>query len=67
MVVDRFSKMVHFISCKRTTDVIQVSTLFFREVYRLHDFLSSIVSDCDSRFLRKFGAPCGSFWEQVLI
>lgn len=32
LVVDCFSKMAHFIPCKKTFDVINVAELFFQEI-----------------------------------
>lgn len=54
VVVDRFSKMAHFVACKKTTNAVSVAVLFFHEIYRLHGLPSSIVSDHDTRFLSYF-------------
>ena len=45
VVVYRFSKMVHFIPCKKTTNVVHVGELFFKEIYTLHGLPVSIVSN----------------------
>lgn len=33
ITIDRFTKMVHFIPCKKTTDIVNEAQLYFQEVY----------------------------------
>ncbi|CAL2259851.1 unnamed protein product [Prunus armeniaca] len=58
VVVDRFSKMVILIPCKKTVTGEGAAKLFFQYVWKHFGLPTSIISDRDSRFL-------GHFWRSL--
>ena len=50
--------MAHFIPCKKTSDVVHVTMIFFNDIVRLHGLTKSIISDRDNKFF-------GYFWKTL--
>ena len=58
VVVDRFTKMAHFIGLHENATAKDVADTFLREVWKLHGLPTEIISDMDAKF-------SGEFWESL--
>ena len=54
VVVDRLTKLAHFIAYSMTYPVEKLSRLYLQHIVRLHGVPVTIVSDRDSRFTAEF-------------
>jgi len=62
VVVDRFSKMAHFIPTKDEAMAQETGMLFFKHVFKHHGLPKYIVSDRDPKFTNKFWQ---AFWKRM--
>ncbi len=54
MMINRLSKMHHYISCnidENDTTAEETTKLFIQHVWKLHDLLTTMISDRDSQFI----------------
>ena len=58
VVVDRFTKMAHFIGLNENATANDVANTFLLEVWKLHGLPHEIISDMDAKF-------SGGFWESL--
>jgi len=58
VVVDRFTKMAHFIGLNENATAKDVADTFIGEVWKLHVLPTEIISDMDAKF-------SGEFWESL--
>jgi hypothetical protein len=54
VIVDRLTKMRHYVPCYMTDNAEDVSRIFIREIYCLHSAPVSVVSNRDIRFVNEF-------------
>jgi hypothetical protein len=54
VIVDRLTKMRHYVPYHMTDNAEDVSRIFIREIYRLYGAPVSVVSNRDIRFVNEF-------------
>jgi len=54
VVVDRFTKMAHFVTCHKAHDASHIADLYLREIIRLYGVPKTNISDRDTKFFSYF-------------
>ena len=54
VVVDKLTKVAHFIPVKSTHKTDDIANIFMKEIFKLHGLLKAIVSDRDVKFTSNF-------------
>ena len=54
VVIDRLTKVAHFVPMNTKNSAIDLVPLYIKEIVRLHGVPKSIVSDRDSKFVSNF-------------
>ena len=54
VVVDKLTKVAHFIPVKSTHKTDDIAKIFIKEIFKLHGLLKEIVSDRDVKFSSNF-------------
>jgi len=54
VVVDKLTKLVHFILVKSTHKTYEIANIFMKEIFRLHGLPKAIISDRDTKLTFNF-------------
>jgi transposase InsO family protein len=58
VVIDKVSKIAHFIPINSTFKAINIAEIFMKEIFRLHGIPKMVISDRDVKFT-------SSFWKEL--
>lgn len=51
VVVDHFSKMEHFVTCRKTLDASNIASIYFKEIVHFHGVPKTTTTDWDTKFM----------------